>query len=248
MARTLHLASAGETHPGKVRAGNEDRFALLDHLGLFLVADGMGGCPAGEVAASLVVEAMRAFFEDPELTAPDTADSLLACLVDAAQRANQRIVAEAQRTPGRRGMGSTFAGVLCRGSDLCVAHAGDSRVYRLRDRRLDLLTEDHTLGNECLWRGMSVDFVEAMPNRHALTRALGLFRSVEVSARLLHVMPGDVVLLCTDGISKVLGRATIEALLIEAGDLGEAARRFISRANDAGGPDNAAVVLLRWEA
>ncbi len=88
----------------------------------------------------------------------------------------------------------------------------------------------------------------AMPNRHALTRALGVHRAVEVSARLSHAKPGDVLLICTDGISKVLERAVIAAMLAEAEELGATARRFIERANDAGGPDNATVVLLRWTA
>ncbi len=246
MTRPLRLTFAGETHVGKIREGNEDRFALLDYLGLFLVADGMGGCPAGEVAATLAIETVRAFFEDPELTTPDSADSLLSCLVDAVQQANGRILTEAARHGPHRGMGTTFAGVVVHGTDLCIAHAGDSRVYRFRDRQLDLLTEDHTLLNECLWRGMPVDQAEAMPNRHALTRALGVHRTVEVSARLSHAKPGDVLLLCTDGISKVLDRAVIAALLAEAGELAETARRFIERANDAGGPDNATAVLLQW--
>lgn len=246
MTRTLRPAFAGETHAGLIRAGNEDRFALLDHLGLFLVADGMGGCPAGEIAATLALDTVRAFFEDPNRTAPDSPESLLACLVDAAQEANRRILAQATQHPQQRGMGTTFAGVLAQGAALCIAHAGDSRVYRLRDQQLDLLTEDHTLLNECLWHGMPVDQAEAMPNRYALTRALGVHRNIELSARLEEVKPGDLILICTDGISKVLPRKEIAALLAEAGELGATAQRFIARANDAGGPDNATAVLLRW--
>jgi protein phosphatase len=246
MTRTLRLASAGETHAGKIRADNEDRFAIFDHLGLFLVADGMGGCPAGEIAATLAIDTVRAFFEDSNRTTPDSPESLLACLIDAAQEANRRILAEAAQHPKQRGMGTTFAGMLVQGAELCIAHAGDSRVYRLRDQQLDLLTEDHTLLNECLWHGMPVDQAEAMPNRYALTRALGVHRNIELSARLEGVKPGDLILICTDGISKVLARQEIAALLAEAGELGATARRFIARANDAGGPDNATAVLLRW--
>jgi protein phosphatase len=246
MNRTLRLASAAATHAGKIRTGNEDRFSLLDHLGLFLVADGMGGRPAGDVAADLAIETVRAFFEDPELTSPACADGLLACFVDAVQQANRRILAQARQHVSQRGMGTTLAGVLTQGADLCIAHVGDSRVYRFRDGQLDLLTEDHTLLNECLAGGMPVEQAEAMPKRDGLTRALGVHARVEVSARLVHVMPGDVILICTDGISRVLTRKEIGALLAEAGDLEATAQRFITRANDAGGPDNATAVLLRW--
>jgi serine/threonine protein phosphatase PrpC len=246
MPRPLHLESAGETHTGKVRDDNEDRFAMLDHLGLFLVADGMGGHVAGEVAATLAIDTVRAFFEDPELTSPDDAHNALACFIDAVKCANTRIHEEALQDQTKRGMGTTLAGVLVWGSCLCVAHVGDSRVYRFRDRRLDLLTEDHSVLNECLWKGMAVDQAEALPYGSALTRALGTRDTIQVSARLEQAMPGDLMLICSDGISGVLDRMEIAGLLAEAADLRATALRFIARANDAGGPDNATVVLLRW--
>lgn len=246
MTPSLRLSCAGETHAGMIRAHNEDRFAILEALGLFLVADGMGGCPAGEVAAALAVDAVRAFFEDVQRTAPDGADGALSCLVDAVQTANRRIHAEAGQRSDHRGMGTTFAGMLVHGSELCIAHVGDSRVYRLRESRLDLLTEDHTLRNECIWHGMPVDQADAMPNGHALTRALGVHTTIEVSAKLTNIRPGDVMMICTDGITKVIDRRVIAAMLAEAGELGATARRLIACANDAGGPDNATVVLLRW--
>ena len=246
MSRPLQIESAGRTHVGRRRTENEDRFAALDALGLYLVVDGTGGHPRGDMAARLAISTVQSFFDDPSTTWPTGVDASAMRLVAGVKVANDEIRKVAIRAPGERPIGATFAGVHVRADGLCVAHVGDSRCYRFRDRELLQLTEDHTLLHDLIWAGVPLDMAEARPNKHALTRVLGVRRSVDVTARYEATMPGDIVLLCTDGLTRVVDNPAIAGILAEGGGLDAMAARLITRANDNGGPDNVTCVLVRW--
>jgi serine/threonine protein phosphatase PrpC len=251
MAHRLHVEAVGRTHIGLVRDVNEDRFAVLPHLGLFMLADGMGGVACGDVASTLVIDHVRAVFDDPDTTWPKglakpTPDSGVPLLVGAIQRANCLIRNAVLMEDWRRGMGTTFVGILVLGDRVAIAHVGDSRAYRLRGRRLDPLTEDHSLANEYIRAGLlNRTDVPTFPYRNILSRAVDGSEHVEVETRLDAAIPGDVFVLCSDGLHGMVGDAEITGVLLEEPDLGCAADRLIRRANANGGDDNITIVLAR---
>ena len=250
-APAFRLACAGATDPGRVRPHNEDRFGVYPDAGLFIVADGLGGAAAGEVAARMAVDLVCESLIDPDVTWPrgtTKSDTGLPLLVDAIQRANHCIHGAAQHKPAWRGMGTTVAALLACGRRAALAHVGDSRIYRLREEHLTQLTEDHSLFNDFVRLGRADPArPEAFHFHNVITRAVGTHERVEVDARLVEVAPSDTFLLATDGLSGALARDEIEGILVAHADLDEAAERLISAANHHGGPDNITVVLVRWE-
>ncbi len=260
MQPQLTVESAGITHPGMIRDSNEDSFAIVEALGLFLIADGMGGRAAGEVASKMAVDTVRGFFDDPDSTWPVAigppterggtvryVDQALPLLVAGIQLANGRIFATARRDREKRGMGTTFAAALARDGYVAIAHVGDSRVYRYRRRQLELLTRDHSLLNECLRLGHILpEDAAAFPLQHVITRALGTEESVEVDTRIDEIASGDVLLLCSDGLSGTVEPSDIVDILEAHQDLNDAAARLIARTNERGGPDNVTCILVRW--
>lgn len=241
----------GLSHRGIVRPSNQDALLIAPELGLYAVADGMGGAAAGEVASRVAVEAVRAVFDDPDATCPTGMDpqSLttdLPLLVTGVERANAQVHAMAKADSSKTGMGTTFTGLLMLEGRAAIAHVGDSRAYRLRDRGLELLTYDHTLVDEWVRAGtMTREDAERSPIRHILSRAIGTHATVEVDSRFVAVEPGDTFLLCSDGLHGVVGDDDILATLLSAGDLTRAAAQLIEAALDAGAPDNVTVVLVR---
>jgi protein phosphatase len=231
-----------------VRTHNEDRYRVFPEAGLFLVADGMGGRAAGEVAAQMAVDLVaEPFVTRPPEDAPPESGAARNALVGAIERANREIHQAARRAPGWKGMGTTLAALLVCGRRAAVAHIGDSRVYRLRGRRLDLLTEDHSLWNECVRAGtVDVDHPEEFKLGHLITRALGTDPAVEVDARLVALEPGDTFLLCSDGLHGTVPHAELLGVLLESERLDDAADRLVQRANDRGATDNVTAVLIRW--
>jgi serine/threonine protein phosphatase PrpC len=241
---------AGATHPGMERIQNEDRFGIFPDVGLFIVADGMGGTAAGEVAAQMAVDLISEAFLDSDVTWPLHVEAPpgkgLSLLIAATRRANHCIHSAAQLEVAYRGMGTTLAALVERGQRAALAHAGDSRIYRLRGRRLDLMTEDHSLFNEWVRCGQAdPDRPEDFPYRNLITRALGPAQDVDVEGRVVEVQPGDIFLLCSDGLTGVLSDGDIADTLREYVDLDEAAAQLIACANAGGGPDNITAVLLR---
>jgi protein phosphatase len=234
-----------------VRPMNEDTFAALPQLGLFMVADGMGGGACGEVASALVIEQVRKAFEDPDTTWPKgmtkpTPEVGKPLLVGGILRANYLIRNAVLLEEWRQGMGTTFAGILVLGDRIVVAHVGDSRVYRLRGRRLDLLTEDHSLTNEYIRAGiLSPENAPTFPYRHVLSRAIDGSEHLEVETRFDAAMPGDVFALCSDGLHGMVDHKEVARVLLGERDLGRAADRLIEAANANGGEDNITVVLVR---
>jgi PPM family protein phosphatase len=226
------------TDTGRQRRANED--SLLARSPLFVVADGMGGAQAGEVASRIAVEAFQGGLRDT--SQPEHALAALAHL------ANSRIHELSHVNAEQAGMGTTLTAVYVGEDEVAVAHVGDSRAYCLRDGRLQRLTDDHSLVDELMRQGrLTPEEALDHPQRSVITRALGPEGMVEVDTRSVRGRPGDVYLLCSDGLTTMLGEAEIEALLLANPLLRDAGEALIAAANEAGGRDNITVVLLRLE-
>jgi PPM family protein phosphatase len=226
------------TDTGLQRRANED--SLLVRSPLFVVADGMGGAQAGEVASSVAVDTFRAGLEadaDPERS-----------LVAQVEQANSRINELSHSNAEHAGMGTTITAVYVGEQDVAIAHVGDSRAYCMRDGELLRLTDDHSLVDELIRQGkLTPEEAEEHPQRSVITRALGPEASVEVDVRSFHGRPGDVYLLCSDGLTTMVGEAELLRLLASHERLADAGEALIAAANGAGGKDNITVVLLRLE-
>ncbi len=231
---------AAHSDPGRKRNANEDFFAIDDKLGLFVVADGLGGHVAGRRASELGVGVFV------ETVAADGEDAPLAVLRSAFAHANAAIRNLAARDPQLRGMGTTLAALWLRGEEALVAHAGDSRLYLFRGGALHALTLDHSLVGERVARGeLTTEQARVHPSRHVITRAVGVLESVTPDVASLKPRPGDVFVLCSDGISGQLTDDEIRDCLAECRtNLTRASRELVDLANARGGEDNATVVLV----
>jgi PPM family protein phosphatase len=226
------------TDTGLQRRANED--SLLVRSPLFVVADGMGGAQAGEVASSIAVDIFKHGLRDgahPE-------GSLLAQV----EQANSRINDLSHQSAEHAGMGTTITAVYVGEQDVAIAHVGDSRAYCLRDGELVRLTDDHSLVDELIRQGrLTPEEAEEHPQRSVITRALGPEATVEVDVRSFRGRPGDVYLVCSDGLTTMLGEDDLLALLVSHERLAGAGEALIAAANAAGGKDNITVVLFRLE-
>ena len=224
---------------GRQRTANEDSF--FAGATMFAVADGMGGAQAGEVASNIAAEA----FEAAERRPDEPAEAFLGRII---QEANARIHALAQHDSTRSGMGTTLTALLVDGDDVVIGHVGDSRAYVLRDGELRMLTSDHSLVEELRRQGRISDEQAAdHPQRSIITRALGPEAEVEVDTFSFSARPGDVFLLCSDGLTTMIKDDGIAAALEGSSDLDDAVAALISEANEAGGRDNITAVAVRVE-
>jgi PPM family protein phosphatase len=231
--------SAGRTDPGRKRRRNEDAFVLEPPL--FAVADGMGGAQAGEVASRLAAAAFREFHEVDELAPDERVRALV-------QEANRRIYDRARSDTGATGMGTTITAALLEGEQVTIGHVGDSRAYRLREGELEQLTEDHSLVADLMRSGrLTPEEAETHPQRSVITRALGTDPEVDVDTMSVEASPGDVFLLCSDGLTTMVADEQILELLAGASSLEEAAKALVKAANKGGGEDNVTVVLFTLE-
>ena len=222
---------------GRQRQGNEDSYFV--RAPLFVVADGMGGAQAGEVASKMAVESF-----DRGLPDGSPAEALVHVIEDANRRIHDRSRAESQRA----GMGTTVTAAYVGEQEVTIAHVGDSRAYLLREGRLERLTRDHSLVGELVARGkLTEEQAETHPQRSVITRALGPEPEVEVDVRSYHARGGDVFMVCSDGLTSMVAEAGVTAILEDAGSLDHAGRELIAAANDAGGRDNITVILFRLE-
>ena len=220
---------------GRERDGNEDSF--LDRPPLFVVADGMGGAEAGEVASQTVVEVFT-----EAAAAGDLPDSLEATVQDA----NARIYAMAKENPERAGMGCTTTASFVSGGRVTVAHVGDSRLYRLRGGAFEQLTDDHSLVGGLVRLGqLTPEEAENHPQRSVILRAVGVDAQVEVDILQHELEPGDVYMACSDGLTGMVRDVVIAETLGMFPSLSQAAEMLIELANAAGGKDNITVVLFR---
>ena len=251
----LRIEVAGETNVGRKRNHNEDNFAIMADFGLFLVADGMGGHAAGEVASKLALDSMHEFFaatqSDPERTWPYKMDRTKGYeenrLITGIKLANLRIFETAQRESKKRGMGTTFVGIFSANDGVYVAHVGDSRVYRYRQNQLEMLTEDHSLLNDYIkMKRLTEEEIANFPHKNVIVRALGMKDTVKVDTRFELPVAGDTYLLCSDGLSGPVSDQEMAVILGQYPDIKMAASKLIERANENGGPDNITCVLVRW--
>jgi PPM family protein phosphatase len=226
------------TDTGRQRRANED--SLLAISPLFVIADGMGGAQAGEVASRIAVESFQPGL--PDSHPPESA------LADLARAANTRIHELSHANAEQAGMGTTLTAVYVGEEEVAIAHVGDSRAYCLRDGELLRLTDDHSLVDELLRQGrLTPEEAIEHPQRSVITRALGIEGEVEVDTRSFRARPGDVYLLCSDGLTTMVSEELIAAVLLAYPSLHDAGEALIAAANEAGGRDNITVVLLRLE-
>ena len=247
----------GLTHTGQVREVNEDRIHLNEEDRLFVVADGMGGHAAGDVASGIAVEAVNDFIihtrRDRELTWPYAYDESLSYdgnrLQTAIRLANNRIREAVEEESRYQGMGSTLVSLLATEDRTTIGSVGDSRVYRYRTGQLVQLTNDHSWVNEQLQEGMlTEEQAKTHPFRNVVTRALGTDSSVQVDVRSDSIEDGDCFLLCSDGLTGMVDEDAISSLLAGLAEHGVKAvcRELVDAANEQGGKDNISVVLVRF--
>ncbi|HEY2142317.1 MAG TPA: Stp1/IreP family PP2C-type Ser/Thr phosphatase [Solirubrobacteraceae bacterium] len=226
------------TDTGRQRRANED--SLLARAPLFVVADGMGGAQAGEVASRIAVETFQ-----PGLDGGQEPERGLA---DHARAANAHIHELSHSNPEHAGMGTTLTAVYVGEEEIAIAHVGDSRAYCLRDGALERLTDDHSLVDELIRQGrLTPEEAVEHPQRSVITRALGPEPAVEVDTRSFRARDGDVYLLCSDGLTTMVPEQRLAEVLLAHPRLRDAGESLIAAANEAGGRDNITVLLLRVE-
>jgi protein phosphatase len=256
MPERLTVEYAALTDVGRKRAHNEDAWRALPEEQLFLVADGMGGHNAGEVASAMAVDIVGQFFRDARRDPPvnwpykhkldEVHDS--ETLSIAVQYANLRIFESARENSDRRGMGTTFVGAMVRANAAWVAHVGDSRSYVVRNSgAIEPLTTDHSLLEE--YRRTRPDLTEEQvrrfPYKNVITRALGMKTDVCVEMHRHELHDGDVLVLCCDGLTGMVPDDRIQRIVRSTPVLQDACRTLVQTANDAGGVDNITVILVR---
>jgi PPM family protein phosphatase len=226
----------GLSHRGRRRRHNEDAYVVQPPL--FAVADGMGGAKAGEVASALAADAVQESGNDGE-----SGEARVAALIE---EANRRVFRRASEDREASGMGTTMTVALVEGDEVAIGHVGDSRAYLIRDGRLEQLTDDHSLVAELVRSGkLTPEEAETHPQRSVITRALGTEADVDVDTFSVRSAPGDLFLLCSDGLTSMVDDETIlDAVERNRADLEEAAKALINAANRGGGEDNITVVFF----
>jgi len=253
----MKISYKAQTDVGRKRKGNEDSVLTNPEQKLFVVADGMGGHAAGEVASKLAVEAINEFVcltsGDQEITWPFGLEDNISYdgnrLKTAIRYANRKVLEATKDRKDCEGMATTVAAVLLDGDVANVAHVGDSRIYRYRDAELSQLTSDHSWVNEQIQSGViSADQARTHPLRNVVTRALGGKADLQVDLTPSPMLPGDVLLLCSDGLTTMVPDEEIRSLIESAaGDVEKLARDLVEEANARGGEDNITVLLIHFQ-
>jgi protein phosphatase len=235
------LESCALTDPGKVRSSNQDNFRIVPEIGLYLLADGMGGARGGERASQMAVEAVAG-----NLARSPHRDA--AALLDAVEDANQRVLDEATRDARLEGMGTTLVAALeTQENDIAIASVGDSRAWLLEANKLRAITEDHTWIQEVgRTLGLDESSLKTHPMRHVLTMAVGVGSVLRIRYYAVALDPDSILMLSSDGLHGVVAEEELERILNESPvTLQDKCRELIAAANAAGGPDNITVVLIR---
>lgn len=223
------------THVGKVREKNEDSMGARGDL--FVIADGMGGHNAGEIASALAVEYVLGMNENEKLF--DEA------LQDAVNQANAALLETSRQNPDCNGMGTTLAVLKLMDDEAVIAHVGDSRIYHWREGEIQRVTRDHSLVEELIINGgITSEQARSHPQRHILTRALGSLESPEITIEKIATAPGDRFLLCSDGLTGVIDDEALKDVIGSRDDLQALAEYMVDLANERGGPDNISVILV----
>jgi serine/threonine protein phosphatase PrpC len=250
------IEAAARSDVGLKRRSNEDAFGSFDDLAVYVVADGMGGHAAGEIASSLTVDAIRRSLTetvDADVTAfvdaAGNSSSAARRLVIAIEQANRSVLGRSRSDPQLSGMGTTVAAVFFDRWDggVAIGHVGDSRVYRIRDGRIEQLTEDDTVVQQLIDQGrMRAEERRRSRQRHVLTQAVGVEETIRPNVRLERARAGDVFVLCTDGLhDTVEADEILRAVLTTGPGLETACARLIQLANERGGRDNSTVLIVR---
>jgi len=241
----IHYMAAAVTDTGRKRTSNEDSYGLSVEHGIYLVCDGMGGAAAGEIASSLAVEeSMRVL----SARLADESTSVRMAAEEAVAIANEAIYSRSLRNPRLSGMGTTFVALLARERRAWVVNIGDSRCYRLRNRSLEQLTHDHSWVDEQVRLGLMTEAEAGRSQfRNVITRALGTQSSVTPDIFEIEAEPGDLFMLCSDGLTRELNDGLIESMLSLDLPLERLCARVVDAAKKAGGHDNITCLLVRAE-
>ena len=252
----MRITSGGVTDMGRVRTNNEDCYKIVEPLDLFVLSDGMGGEAHGEIASAMAVETVVNHCLDIESNPaarvigrvdPNWSDRTRR-LSTAVHLANKNIFKSAEEDPDRHGMGATLTAAWIDGAKLSIAHVGDSRAYLLRSGSLLQLTRDHSLVAEQVRRGiLTAAEAEESEMQSVLLRALGAQAEIEVDAEEHTLFPRDILLLCSDGLTRVVTEPEIAGTLQAETDAARASEKLVALANERGGPDNISVVTVRLE-
>jgi protein phosphatase len=240
----LHIRYGSQSDQGRIRTSNEDSFVVNGRNKLFLVADGMGGHAAGEVASHIASSTLQEL-----LTTGSSQGDAAEALRFAAQAANARIYETQHQNPEYLGMGSTLTALMLRGGKYYIAHVGDSRAYLLRDATLDQLTRDHSVVWHLFESGvLRKEDLSKHPQKNLIIRSIGPHPQVDIDIEAGEARERDVFLLCSDGLTDMLTDEAIHKILSDASKAPqELAETLVSAANDGGGPDNITVVVVRLE-
>ena len=250
----MEITAAGDTNVGVKRSRNEDNLLKMPEENLFAVADGMGGHSSGEVASQIAVEGIANFFkatrQDEDITWPYKMDKNRPYdenrFIMSIKLANLRIFEASQREARYRGMGTTIAGVNFVEGDALIAHVGDSRVYRVRNKQMTQITEDHSLLNDYIKaKKLTPDEIANFPHKNVIVRALGMKETVLVDLSRHTLQAGDIYIGCSDGLSGMVTDEELLEVINTTPDLQEAVTKLINQANEAGGVDNITVVIAR---
>ncbi|HET6930480.1 MAG TPA: Stp1/IreP family PP2C-type Ser/Thr phosphatase [Candidatus Acidoferrum sp.] len=252
----MQIVSSGLSDVGRVRTNNEDSFRIVEPLNLFILSDGMGGEAHGEVASAMAVDVINKYCESEKEDSgatvlnevPANISSQTRWLKNAVAKANFQIYQAAQKNPEQRGMGATITALWLKDTLLSIAHVGDSRAYLLRSGNLQQLTNDHSLVAEQVRRGLiTPQQAEESEMQSVLLRALGAHPEVEIDTDEVEIIPRDVLLLCSDGLTRMVTEPEIAGALQAETVPSAAAERLIALANDNGGIDNVTVIVVRFE-
>lgn len=247
------LEVAGRTDVGCVRANNEDCFGYDAALGVFVLCDGMGGEACGEVASQLSVDAVLSFFReaaengaDPVVEVMEDVSAEADALGRALRTANRALRDAIAADVGLQGMGTTVVAALVRGGKLAIAHAGDSRIYLIRNHTIEQLTDDHSIVMEQVRRGLLTREQAALsPIQNIITRALGVAEAVEPDLADYPLADQDTLLLCSDGLTRHLSDDQILTIIGDSSSMDAACDQLTAVAKDAGGSDNITCLLVR---
>lgn len=241
MSHSITLKVAALTHVGKVRTSNEDAYGHCLEAGVFAVCDGMGGAAAGEVASRIAVDTLI-----ERLCAVSTPEDRRKALEESIDAANRLVYTHATQDASLQGMGTTLVAVAIQKDEALIGHVGDSRCYLFRAGRLTRETNDHSLVDEQVRLGhMTQEDAERSPLRNVITRAIGTQKSVDADITDLPLESGDILLLCSDGLTREVSEDRITTILRSPGTLENHCQQLIDAANDAGSHDNVTAILIR---
>lgn len=240
---TFEFDAIGLSEIGHVRKENEDAFSINKEMGLFVLADGMGGRKGGRIAADLAIQSFSHFSNDCFKEEKVSVDRATGLFIDGYQYMNEEVFKQGQIERGCEGMGTTFCALLLLDHEALISHIGDSRIYLFRQNELVQMTEDHTLRNEALKRYGPSE--ENLPSKHILSRAIGPYPTATPAIEVCPINKGDLFLICSDGLTNSLDDRQIKEILLQGEELASISKNLMQVALNYGGKDNITFILVR---